>query len=306
MTFVSSRYYFATSATVAVVASVGIYSLLSQTAHAESSQPPMAFKGRFGFTSLRLHSVTSVNHNTKRLLFELPDSEARSGLSLTSSLLTVSRPQGSFFPVFRPYTPINKLDDPGFVELMVKKYPNGKASSHLHSLSPGDRMTFLGAIKGFPWTANQFPHIYLLAGGAGITPIYQLIQGILSNPHDRTRMTLVFGGNTEEDLLLREELDGFKKRFPDRFDVIYTVSSSSPNLPSSSSLRTGRITKELLEEVMGSTPGVVDQHNTKVFVCGPPAMEEALTKSRGCMRTSGGEEGVLAQLGFSKNQIYKF
>jgi hypothetical protein len=47
-------------------------------------QPAITFKGGpLGFTSLRLHSAEVVNHNTKRLRFELPDPNARSGLSLT-------------------------------------------------------------------------------------------------------------------------------------------------------------------------------------------------------------------------------
>lgn len=75
--------------TVAVlaVAGVGAYSLqryFFRTALAESSQePPVHFGGGMNLTSLRLYSVQIVNHNTKRLLFELPDKDARCGLSLT-------------------------------------------------------------------------------------------------------------------------------------------------------------------------------------------------------------------------------
>lgn len=45
------------------------------------------------------------------------------------------------------------------------------------------------------------------------------------DPADHNTMTLVFGVNTEDDLVLREELYGFKARFSERFDVVYTVSS---------------------------------------------------------------------------------
>lgn len=38
---------------------------------------------KFGFTTLRVQSIKAVNHNTKRLVFEFPDKNARSGLSLT-------------------------------------------------------------------------------------------------------------------------------------------------------------------------------------------------------------------------------
>lgn len=174
---------------------------------------------------------------------------------------------------------------------MVKQYPNGKASTHLHSLQPGDTLTFAATLKGYTWTPNKFSQIYLIAGGAGITPIYQLIQGILNNPDDKTKINLVFGVNTEQDLLLRDELELFKRRFPDRFDYLYTVSHPKEE---GTYLRKGYITEELLRGIVRKVDG-----DSQVFVCGPPGMEAALVGSR----TS---EGILTRLGFAKDQIYKF
>lgn len=111
------------------VASIGAYygtrSHLLPTAYAESAEPPKMFKG-FGFTTLRVQDVQVVNHNTKRLVFEFPDQNAKSGLSLTcttpsipwlivlsltiiAALLTFSWPRGRWLPVLRPYTPISEL-----------------------------------------------------------------------------------------------------------------------------------------------------------------------------------------------------
>jgi cytochrome-b5 reductase len=54
--------------------------------------------------------------------------------------------------------------------------------------------------------------------------MYQLIRGILKNPEDRTKITLVSGVNTEKDILLRPELEGLAERFPGRFEYLFTVS----------------------------------------------------------------------------------
>lgn len=175
---------------------------------------------------------------------------------------------------------------------MVKHYPNGKASSHLHSLQPGDSLTFLTSLPGFSWKPNQFQHVYLLAGGAGITPIYQLMRGIFNNPDDKTKVTLVFGVNTEEDLLLRNELEDYARRFPDRFKYTYTASRP---VREDSAVRKGYIDEELLGRVLEKG----SMKNSKVFVCGPPAMEEALVGSWG-------KSGILARLGVEKGQIYRF
>lgn len=175
---------------------------------------------------------------------------------------------------------------------MVKQYPNGKASSHIHSLAPGDTLTFMTALKGFCWTPNKFSQVYLIAGGAGITPIYQLVQGILSNPEEKTKINLIFGVNTEQDLLLRDELEQYRRQFPDRFNYLYTVSHPKEE---GSGLRKGYVTEELLKEVMRGP----DRDSSHVFVCGPPGMESSLVGSRS-------SPGILSRLGFGKDQVYKF
>lgn len=116
------------------VAGVGAYygtrSSFLPTGYAESPESPKVFGG-FGFTTLRLQEVKVMNHNTKRLVFEFPDRNATSGISLTcmfatatysalsfrhdtdinfpAALLTYSWPKGQWFPVLRPYTPISDL-----------------------------------------------------------------------------------------------------------------------------------------------------------------------------------------------------
>ncbi|KAI0376021.1 NADH-cytochrome b5 reductase [Hypomontagnella monticulosa] len=274
------------------VAGVGVgfyYMYMQNVVHADSGAPKKAFGAGPAFLSLELESTEAVNHNTKRLRFKLPDPETVSGLTLTSALLTFAWPKGSTLPVLRPYTPINALDEPGALELLVKRYPNGKQSTHLHSLQPGDSLRFITRIPGYNWQPNQHSEIMLIAGGAGITPAYQLIRGILQNPNDHTKVTLVFGVNTDDDLLLKKEFGDYETHFPGRFKAIYTVSQPVEGSP----LRKGYVTKELLEEVAPRSG------DCKVFVCGPPPMENALVGSRR-------QPGILQELGYRKDQIHKF
>lgn len=200
-------------------------------------------------------------------------------------------------PVPRPYTPISPSDTPGVVDFLVKKYPQGKQSTHLHSLAPGDKVMFAVVIPGFKWVPNQFEAVTLVAGGAGITPCYQLIQGILHNPADKTKVRLVFGVNAEEDVLLRKELEALEARFgTDRFRAVYAVSAGVPNGSAEGGrFRSGYVTEELLKEVAVPATGA---GNTKVMVCGPPPMEEALLGKKG--------EGILSRLGYQKDQIHQF
>lgn len=177
---------------------------------------------------------------------------------------------------------------------MVKRYPDGKASTYLHSLEPGQSLRFVAALRGYPWTPNKHPHVALIAGGAGITPVYQLLQGIFQNPDDKTKVTLVIGANSDHDILLKDKLDAFKDQHPDRLRITYTVSNPAPDSP----FKKGYITDEVLRDVLDGSA----KEDTKVFVCGPPAMETSLVGAR----RSGGKLGILEQLGYSKDQIHQF
>jgi cytochrome-b5 reductase len=207
----------------------------------------------------------------------------------TAAILVLSWPKGSWTPVIRPYTPISDLNKPGHVDFLIKKYPNGKQSSHIHSLQPGDCLYFLAPLKGYSWTANKFPHVTLIAGGAGITPIYQLAKGILDNPEDNTSITMILGVNGDQDVLLKQEFDHWRKQFPERFQAVYTASKPIEG----SELRKGYVNAELLKEV------VKMKDNDMIFVCGPPAMEKTLCGEKSL-------KGVLEELGYRKDQVHRF
>lgn len=149
----------------------------------------------------------------------------------------------------------------------------------------------------FPIKGPQFhpkpqgEHVTLIAGGAGITPIYNLAQGLLSSDNaNRTRMTLVFGINSEKDVLLKEELKSFEQKYPERFKVVYTVSRSEVE---GSEFRKGYVGRELLEEVLPKGD------KGRVFVCGPPGMEKSLVGGFG-------KPGLLEEMGWKKQDILKF
>ncbi|KAI0015198.1 hypothetical protein F4780DRAFT_108026 [Xylariomycetidae sp. FL0641] len=280
----------------AAIATVGAglyYRYGMSVAHADSGRPK-AFGGGPAFLSLKLESSELVNHNTKKLRFALPTEDHVSGLPITSALLTYSWPKGCWLPCVRPYTPVSAPDEPGVLEFLIKKYPDGKQSTHIHSLQPGDSLRFVVPIPGYKWdAAEKHPEVTLVAGGAGITPMYQLLRGIFRDRPDedpRTKVTLVYGVNTDADVLLKKEFDELERRHPGRFRAVYTVSNPGPDSP----YRKGYVTKELLKEV-GANPKTA---NSKVFVCGPPPMEAALGNGKG--------SGILAELGYTKGQVHRF
>ena len=96
-------------------------------------------------------------------------------------------------PVIRPYTPVSDEDQQGYIDLIVKRYPNGPMSEHMHNMNPGQRLDFKGPIPKYPWEPNKHDHIALIAGGTGITPY---VSNLLPNPPDTIphKQTALTGG----------------------------------------------------------------------------------------------------------------
>ncbi|KAI1145967.1 oxidoreductase NAD-binding domain-containing protein [Nemania diffusa] len=263
-----------------------------------AAPPKPAFTGGDqGFVSLVLKSTEDINHNTKKLIFQLPEGDMVSGLHIASALLTKFVPEGQK-AVLRPYTPTSDESAKGYVELIVKKYPGGPMSTYLHDLVPGQSLDFKGPLPKYAWAPNKHDHIALVAGGTGITPMYQLIRAVFDNPEDKTKVTLVFGNLTEEDILLKRELAHIENTYPQRFRAFYVLD----NPPKEWSGDKGHITKDLLKTVLPEPK----EGNIKIFVCGPPGLYKAISGTKTSPKDQGELSGILKELGYTEEQVYKF
>jgi cytochrome-b5 reductase len=97
----------------AVTAGAGYYFLSGSGAQKVDSKAlslpaKKAFTGADqGFVPLTVTEVETLNHNTKRVRFKLPEDDMVSGLHVASAVLTKFQAPGMDKPVLRPYTPIN-------------------------------------------------------------------------------------------------------------------------------------------------------------------------------------------------------
>jgi cytochrome-b5 reductase len=171
-------------------------------------------------------------------------------------------------------------------------------STHIHNMEPGQTLSFKGPLPKYPWTSNKHNHIALIAGGTGITPMYQLVRAIFNNPDDKTKVSLVFGNVGEKDILLKEEFDKLEKDYPQQFKVFYTLD----NPPESWKHGKGFITKDLLKTIIPDPKS----ENIKLFVCGPPGLYKAVSGPKVSPTDQGELDGILKELGYTKDQVYKF
>jgi cytochrome-b5 reductase len=69
----------------------------------------------------------------------------------------------------------------------------------------------------------------MIAGGTGVTPMYQVAAAILKDPQDTTRISLLFGNLTADDILIKQELDALAAAHPKRFNVYYVLNTPPAN-----------------------------------------------------------------------------
>jgi cytochrome-b5 reductase len=234
------------------------------------------------FQKFALKERIELNHNTRLFRFALPNETDVLGLPIGQHLSFRAVIEGK--EVYRPYTPTSSDDDLGHFDLVVKVYPQGKMSQYLDKMTVGDLIDVKGPKGAFSYITGMKRALGMLAGGTGITPMLQVIRAILKNPQDRTQISLVFANVTEEDILLRCELDELAAQHPERFRIHYTLDRPPEGWKHSS----GFITADMVRE---HCPAPAD--DVLILMCGPTPMVNAQVSN-------------LQKLGYTENQYFKF
>lgn len=164
---------------------------------------------------LNLASV-DLTTATSSYRFKLPSPRSILGLPIGQHISIgahLPQPDGSVKEIVRSYTPISGDHQPGFVDLLIKSYPQGNISKHMASLQVGQAIRVRGPKGAFVYTPNMVRHFGMIAGGTGITPMLQVIRAIVRGraTGDKTEVDLIFANVTAQDILLREDLDALAK-----------------------------------------------------------------------------------------------
>lgn len=246
------------------------------------------------FQPFTLASSTDISPNTRLLRFYLPREFQTLGMSVASCLVTRAEIDGK--AIIRPYTPVSSESTRGTFDLIVKTYPQGIMSKHLYSMAVGDSVEFKGPFVKLAYTANMKAAIGMVAGGSGITPMYQVIKKVLSDPRDKTEIRLIFANEKEEDILLKTELDALAVLYPN-FKVYYTLSHP----PQGWTGFTGHVNKSMCADVLPPPDA-----NHLIMVCGPPGMMQAISGGKTKDNQQGDLAGLLKDMGFDASQVFKF
>ncbi|KAI7755595.1 hypothetical protein M8C21_029301 [Ambrosia artemisiifolia] len=229
----------------------------------------------------KLVSKTSVSHDVRLFRFALPKPDQVLGLPVGKHIFLSACIDDKL--CMRAYTPTSTIDEVGYFELLVKIYfkdieprfpKGGLMSQYLESLPLGSLLDIKGPLGHIEYIGKGTFSVHgkqkfatklaMFAGGTGITPIYQVMQAILKDPEDETKMYVVYANRTEDDILLRDELDAWAQKYEDRVKVWYVVGKS---------VREGWKYSEgyINEDIMRANAPEASK-DTLALACGPPPM----------------------------------
>ncbi len=223
------------------------------------------------FQTLPLVKKERLSPNAYRFALALPRPEVVAGLPIGQHISLRGLVDGKF--VSRPYTPVSNNLDRGVIELVLRFYDNGVLTNgYLRKLQVGDSVELRGPKGGIRYQCGMCAKAGMVAGGTGITPMYQVIRAICEDRRDRTEVSLIYANRTEQDILLKDELDTFARKYPRSLKVFYVIDEAPPSWQGGR----GFVSKETLQERL--EPSGPDG---KVFLCGPPLMVQSVKTALG-------------------------
>ncbi|MEZ4910763.1 MAG: 2Fe-2S iron-sulfur cluster-binding protein [Saprospiraceae bacterium] len=222
------------------------------------------FMSNASFYPLTVSEIRRLNKESVSITFSIPDNLKSTFQFISGQYLTIrSKTVGE--EIRRSYS-ICSFENGDTCTIGIKKVKDGVFSSYANSvLKKGDILEVMPPQGSFTIASSEHNHVVFFAAGSGITPILSHIKSLLFN-FSHTKVTLFFGNRNFESIMFREELEGLKNKFIDRFALYHVFSKEKIGLP----IFHGRIdinkTKELVQTFLEN------DEISHFLICGPNEM----------------------------------
>ena len=253
----------------------------------------------------------SVASSASLLSFAVADGLPLGGMGRTAPTGVKVRLPGTS-DIEKSYSPVSHPAQAGSFELLVKAYPprtGGGLGAYLCGLEPGE--TALMKVKpaqfsdlaGKPLRPGRWEQLGLVACGTGLAPLLQVAREVLAW-NDGTRVSMVLAFRSEEEILMRAELEEMGQNPP--VDLHLQLSAPSAGWPKA---RSGRISAETLRYCLPPADA-----RSMVLVCGTDGFVDTVAGPIQRVKLPNGQKrkvqgpvgGFLAQLGYRAEQVHKF
>jgi NAD(P)H-flavin reductase len=188
---------------------------------------------QFEFT---LSAKKNLSPDTIQLTFKFPNPEWTIGATVSQHLRIFNKPDCE--PPCKPYTSISPINQKGSIDFVIKvyekteEYDEPKLSQYLNTLKVGEKVRFSPPFSKMSYlgdgnfrlqkTIVNKTKIGLIAGGTGITPIYQIMQAMHLAGDGSCDVKFLYSNKTTKDVLIEEQLKKIDREM-DNIDMKFTI-----------------------------------------------------------------------------------
>ena len=152
----------------------------------------------------------------------------------------------------------------GYLEF-TKKLTESDFSRALDNLKPGDEVGIQYPLGNFT-LGEGFAKLAFISGGIGITPIRSILKYVVDK-NLGIDMDLLYANRSIEDIVFKEDFDAMQKVYP-KLRVAHVLCEAAPGFK----CRVGLINAQMIKNE------IPDFKERRFYLCGPPAMVEAMQK----------------------------
>jgi cytochrome-b5 reductase len=273
------------------------------------------------FKNFKLGEVINLSSDTAIFRFLTPNADDVFCLEPCATLQAYFKTGGaSVEQCQRFYTPITRNGEKGYFDIIARKYKHGRMTEHLFAMRVGESMQFRSIAYKLQYKPNKWKAIGAIGGGTGVTSLLQVVRANVENPEDKTEISMVFGNRNERKILLKGMIDDLVVQAGGKFKCKYVVDRfvGKPDEVDRSQFEVGTMDAKMLKKYLPApTP------DNLILICGPDGMMANLAGLQpGTLKAmSGGNAlqpasvgmnnfadvgGVLAEMGYQTEQVYRF
>jgi ring-1,2-phenylacetyl-CoA epoxidase subunit PaaE len=233
--------------------------------------------------TLKIEAIKQETKDTLTLCFKQPGLRKikyQAGQYLTLSFRIDGR------KYTRAYSFSSSPSIDSFLEVTIKRIPNGIVSNYIHTfLQVGDMVEAIPPMGDFVFDSNsQTKTIYFWGAGSGITPLMAMIKEILFF-NQTIQLNLIYGNKNLESVIFLDKIKELESLYPKQFKVFHFLSQEK-NI-SQKNIFEGRINTDFIETLLKDN----DSQDTLHYICGSDGLKKTI-------------KTVLNQMQFPESAIY--
>lgn len=214
---------------------------------------------------VKIKEIQELNPSTKLFVFE--SAENRELAYYEAGCYIPVHVEISNQKIERPYSLCSspKEAENGIYKICVKANSNGYVSNYIIEHWKVGNLVELGSpeVAEVYNPMRDYKHVVALAGGVAVTPFYSMAKALKDGDNDH-ELTLIYGANTEDELLFMEDFKQIEKDTNGKFKVIPVLAKEKVE-----GYEQGFITLDIVKKYC-------DPFKTSFFISGPPMMVQAM------------------------------